>query len=39
MMPFIKSPTNQDGLGNTSVEGGVIFPLAVELPWGLRAWD
>jgi hypothetical protein len=36
MMPFIKFPTNQDRLGNTSVEGGVIFPLAVELPWGVR---
>lgn len=37
IMPFLKFPTNQDGLGNKSVEGGVIFPLAVELPhgWGL----
>lgn len=37
MMPFVKFPTNQDGLGNNSVEGGVIFPLAVELPagWGM----
>lgn len=34
MMPFIKFPTNQDRLGNTAVEGGVIFPLAVELPFG-----
>jgi hypothetical protein len=36
IMPFIKFPTNQDGLGNTSVEGGVIFPLAVELPLRFR---
>ncbi len=37
MMPFVKFPTNQDGLGNNSVEGGVIFPLAVGLPagWGM----
>ncbi len=37
MMPFVKFPTNQDGLGNNAVEGGVIFPLAVELPagWGM----
>ena len=28
--------TNQDGLGHTSVEGGVIFPFAVELPWAFR---
>ncbi len=36
-MPFVKLPTNQDQLGNNSVEGGIIFPLAVELPggWGM----
>lgn len=34
VMPFLKLPTNQDGLGNHAVEGGLIFPLAVELPWG-----
>jgi hypothetical protein len=33
-MPFVKLPTNQDDLGNDAVEGGVIFPLAVELPFG-----
>jgi hypothetical protein len=34
-MPFVKLPTNRDGLGNPSVERR--FPLAVELPggWGL----
>lgn len=31
-MPFVKLPTNQDELGNDSVEGGVILPLAVALP-------
>ncbi len=37
LMPYVKLPTNQDGLGNHSVEGGLIVPLAVELPagWGL----
>ena len=33
-MPFVKLPTHQDELGNDSVEGGVILPLAVELPHG-----
>jgi hypothetical protein len=33
-MPFLKLPTNQDELGNNSVEGGLILPLAVELPHG-----
>lgn len=39
VMPFVKLPTNQDDLGNNSVEGGVILPLAVELPagWSLGA--
>jgi hypothetical protein len=37
LMPFIKLPTNQDDLGNNSVEGGIIAPLAVALPagWGM----
>jgi len=36
-MPFVKFPTNQHDLGNDSIEGGVILPLAVELSggWGL----
>jgi hypothetical protein len=34
IMPFVKLPTNQDQLGNNAVEGGVIFPLAVDLPFG-----
>lgn len=37
LMPFVKFPSNQDGLGNHAVEGGLILPLAVELPggWGM----
>ncbi len=31
-MPFVKFPTNQHDLGNSAVEGGIIFPLAIELP-------
>jgi hypothetical protein len=35
VMPFVKWPTSTDGLGNNSVEGGIILPLAVEgLPAG-----
>lgn len=32
VMPFVKVSTNQHGLGNSSVEGGIIFPIAIELP-------
>lgn len=32
VMPFVKFPTNQHDLGNSAVEGGIIFPLAIELP-------
>ena len=32
VMPFVKFPTNQHGLGNDAVEGGIILPLAVSLP-------
>lgn len=44
VMPFIKIPTATDGLGNDEVEGGVIFPVAVDLAehWSLGAmaeWD
>ncbi len=37
VMPFIRWPTASKGLGNDSVEGGLILPLAVELPagWGM----
>lgn len=34
LMPFLKYPTSQDALGNNSVEGGLIVPLAIELPAG-----
>ena len=34
VMPFVKWPTAARGLGNNSVEGGVILPLAVSLPGG-----
>jgi len=36
IMPFVKWPTNQHGLGNRFVEGGLIVPLALSLPAG---WD
>jgi hypothetical protein len=36
VMPYLKVPTNQDGLGNHKVEGGLIVPVAVSLP---RGWD
>lgn len=31
VMPFLKLPTNTDGLGNDAVEGGIIIPLAIRL--------
>lgn len=34
VMPFVKIPTNQDDLGNNSVEGGIILPLSASLPYG-----
>lgn len=34
VMPYVKYPTNQDKLGNNSVDGGIIVPLAIELPAG-----
>lgn len=36
IMPFLKFPTNHGDLGNNAVEGGVIFPMAIELP---RGWS
>ena len=37
LMPYVKWPTAQHRLGNDAVEGGLIAPLAVELPagWGM----
>jgi hypothetical protein len=33
VMPYVKLPTNTDHVGNNSVEGGLIVPLAVSLPY------
>jgi hypothetical protein len=33
LLPFIKFPTSTDHLGNHAVEGGMIFPFAVSLPY------
>jgi hypothetical protein len=33
LLPYIIFPTSTDGLGDNAVEGGVIFPLAVSLPY------
>ncbi len=33
LLPFVKIPTNQDRLGNNAVEGGLIAPWTVALPW------
>ncbi|MFA7343082.1 MAG: transporter [Terrimicrobiaceae bacterium] len=34
VMPYINWPTNTNGFGNKRVEGGIIVPLAMELPCG-----
>jgi Putative MetA-pathway of phenol degradation len=34
LVTFAKLPTSQDGIGNEHVEGGVAFPVALELPRG-----
>jgi hypothetical protein len=38
-MPFVKIPTARRDLGNGALEGGIIFPFAMELPakWGFGA--
>jgi hypothetical protein len=36
VISFAKFPTNQHGLGNEALEGGVIVPLEVKLP---ESWD
>jgi len=33
LLPYVTFPTATDGLGDNAVEGGVIFPLAVSLPY------
>src|SRR6266850_2601485 len=35
IISFVKLPTNQDHLGNNSVEGGVVFPFVMQLPFGI----
>jgi len=38
LMPLVKLPTNQDHLGNRSVEGGVKAPFAFDVPeWDIAA--
>lgn len=39
VMPFVKIPTAQSDLGNGALEGGIIFPFAMDLPadWGFGA--
>jgi hypothetical protein len=32
VMPYVKFPTSKEGLGNSSLEGGLILPLSVALP-------
>jgi hypothetical protein len=36
VISFAKFPTNQDGLGNDAIEGGVVFPLEIKLA---EDWD
>jgi hypothetical protein len=36
IISFVKFPTNQGGLGNDAVEGGIIFPLEIKLA---EDWD
>lgn len=36
LLPYVKFPTSTDHLGNNAVEGGIIFPLSVELPAGFE---
>jgi len=31
-IPYVKFPTSQEGIGNRGVEGGLVLPLAIELP-------
>ncbi|MEY2604547.1 MAG: hypothetical protein QOH31_2338 [Verrucomicrobiota bacterium] len=35
-IPFLKIPTNEDGLGNRAVEGGFILPVTFKLPWDFQ---
>ena len=33
LLPYVKFPTATGQLGNNGVEGGIILPLAMKLPW------
>ncbi len=33
LLPYLKFPTSTDSLGNNAVEGGLILPFAVNLPY------
>lgn len=44
VIPYVKVPSNRDGIGNDSIEGGVIVPWEMELGAGFTAgaqarWD
>ena len=44
LMPYVKVPANTGGVGNKSVEGGLIVPWAMTIPGGITAgamaqWD
>jgi hypothetical protein len=34
--PFVTLPTSAAGVGNANVQGGLLLPLEVELPWQFR---
>ncbi len=34
VMPFVKLPTNQNNLGSSDVEGGILVPYAIDLDHG-----
>jgi hypothetical protein len=36
VMPYVKLPTNSDGVGNDSVEGGLIVPMQTQLLGGFN---
>jgi hypothetical protein len=36
IMPYVKIPTNGGGVGNNSLEGGVIVPWSADLPTGFK---
>jgi hypothetical protein len=38
VMPYLKFGTSQEGIGSSGIEGGVILPMAVMLPWHFEMW-